>query len=283
MPTQFNRLYRFQIKTLEGYPILDTEKLRVVFEITKNLASNPNQAKFSIYNISENTKKILASGEELDISFAVGYPGNTDIIFIGAIRTVNPPIRETVENRVEIVTGDGDRGIRFGTLQETFEGGTQLEFVLQRIVDVMPRVDVGITNGVLGKTAASRGVSLSGDCKTILDSLARQYNFTWSVQDSILETVAVDPTSKEALIEDLGPNAFVVSKNTGMIDTPKLHEKGKLLVRSLINPRIKPGRAINIESSIVNGYFKVLTTKFIGDTDGVPWYMDIEALKIENR
>jgi hypothetical protein len=277
MTDQFNRLYRLNISYLDGFPILDTELLRVNFEIFKGLSSTPNQSKVTIYNLNERTKKRLNAQEKLILSLVAGYPSNTDVLFLGNIRTISPPIIDNVDIKTEIFVADGDVGIRFGTIAQNFAPFTSLEQVIKAIVDNMEGVNAGTLNGLSGKKLSGRGESLTGDIKVLLDRLARAYKFSWSVQDGVLETMSISPEQSDTVIGS-SETAYKINAGLGMIGKPIVKDNKQIKIKCLINPRLKPGRPIFVDSDNVNGFYKVLSMKIVGDTRGQEWFMEMDCV-----
>ena len=280
MSQQWIRKYSLIIGDVSA-PIFTTETLQITFNIKKGLSSVPNQAKINVFNLSKDTRDRIR--EDLKpIILIAGYESFSDIIFQGDIRSVGTP-QGIPDIGTEIQAGDGDRGCRFGSISYTVEGGRSVKDAITQLANSMPGVQPGILKGLDGKTISSRGVSVTGDSKTLLDSYARQYGFTWSIQDGILETVAAMPEQTGSTVDDAGPNAFVISPKTGMIDQPEVKDEGKVTVKFLLNPRVKPGRVVNIESLRVpdiNGFYRVNEVEFIGDYSGQDWYTSVTGVKL---
>jgi hypothetical protein len=278
---QFNRDYNLKISQLNGISLLETNKLRLSFEIFKGLSSTPNQCKIIIYNITDNTVKRLSSTQNLDVVLSAGYINNIDVIFKGSIRTVSQLIRENADKKVEMIVGDADLGLKYGAISTTFLGLTPLTNVIQGIINVMPGVSIGIVDAISEYKLPERGYPFTGDCKTLLDALASQYKFSWSVQDGILEIISTENSSRHSTIDDSGTNAYVLSSKTGLIGSPSLEDDGKLSVKALLNPRVKPGRVVNIDSLDFKGFYKILSVTFNGDTRGQEWFMNIKGLSLD--
>lgn len=277
MGEQFGRKYLVQVFDKTGAIVFSTFELRVVFKVKKGLSSTPNQAKIEIYNMNdESNDSILESGDRIVLH--AGYKDLSDVIFEGQLRTAIPTQKD-VDDVMVIVAGDGDKGNRFGSVNITLSGGVTMRHALEQLTNTMPEVKIGTTEGIEGKNISERGVSFSGSTKLLLNALARSYEFTWSIQDGVLETVAI--TGGGATIGDVQTTAYVISPNTGMIGKPDLMDENKVKVRSLLNPRVKPGRAVKIdESTKGNGFYKVSTVDYDGDTKGNNWFVDIGGVQI---
>ena len=68
-----------------------------------------------------------------------------------------------------------------------------------------------------------------------------------------------------------------------MIGQPEPGDEGRIKVKALLNPRIKPGRVVKVESDRlpdINGFYRVNETEFIGDYEGNDWYVSMSGVKL---
>jgi hypothetical protein len=98
---------------------------------------------------------------------------------------------------------------------------------------------------------------------------------TWHVVDGQLEIIKNDTTNSD--------DAIVLSAATGLIGTPafeidegrKLRTaalyKKKLEIKSLLIPKLNPGRQVNLESKLFTGAYKIESVIHAGDTHGQEW------------
>ena len=94
----------------------------------------------------------------------------------------------------------------------------------------------------------------------------------WSIQDDELHITDTDLTTDEAPV-------FLTSE-TGLIGIPTKRRNGGYLFSSLLNPKIRPGRPLIIESELVSGTFRPLKVNHLGDLDDGPWDTQVEAFQI---
>ena len=278
MARQFGRKYQLQIFNNLEQVVFSTEKLRINFEIKKGLASTPNQGKITVYNLSETTREQLRGDSEKVVLFA-GYEELYNQIFTGNIKTITST-RKGPEIETVFVSGDGDKGQKFGSASLSAVAGTPLAEAISKIAASMPGVETGQLNGLDGKILGGRGVSFTGSSKILLDALGRAYDFTWSIQDGALETVASGAGAVGAAIGN-SATAYVLSPETGLIGSPEPGDEGKVKVKSLLNPRIKPGRVIKIDRTLVGrGFYKVDNLTIKGDIEGQDWSIEIEGVPL---
>ncbi len=131
--------------------------------------------------------------------------------------------------------------------------------------------------------------SFSAPSRVILDELAEEHGFWWSVIDGELYTFG----REGALV---GEETLVINRNSGMINSPMITEIGAD-VKILLNPEATPFKLIQIESATPNvslgdlnfrkvnktlgaGVYRINKVVHRGDTRGSEWYSEITAKTI---
>ncbi len=282
MSRQFDRSYSLIIsnssraKTISG--------LRVTFEITKSLHSFPNLAKIEIYNPNEDTLSLLQE-KYVEVVFNAGYKGNERLLFKGQVRNV---LQRSVppDNIVTIYSGDGELDWQNSTFNKTLSENIAIKQVVEEIAATFTNSTVGTLQGLDSPANKFRGQTLSGSSKHILDTLAEDYGFQWSIQDGELITVPNQESLSDA-------DAVLINNSTGMIGSPTVTELG-VNVTTLLNPELLPNRAFKVESSSADvaiggiqfrdikrtsgeGIYKTFQVVFNGDTHGNNWFSTAEG------
>ena len=282
MSRQFDRKYSLTItgstraKTIEG--------LRVVFNITKSLHSFPNLAKIDLYNPNQDSLALLET-KYSDISFNAGYVGNVRLLFKGQIRNVFQ--RKIGPDRVvTIFAGDGEQDWQNSIFNKTLSENIAIKQVIEEIAASFKDTLTGVLQGLDSPADKLRGQTLSGSSKDILDQLAEDYGFQWSIQDGSLITVPNDQVLEQS-------DAVLITGATGMIGSPTVTELG-VNVTTLLNPDLLPNRAFKVESNFADvaiggvqfreikrttgeGIYKAFQVVFDGDTHGPNWFSIVEG------
>lgn len=297
----FNRKYNLFIgpsfegiegeaSSLEGVII---DALRVDFRVEQDDEETPNNLSIDIYNIGKKTRSLLEEVStkiknedkkinEPTIILNAGYEGNVKTLFVGDISDV-----ETGKNGTDIITsieaGDGEAAFSQARLEKSFAPGTNVGEVLRNIKGALG-VESGEEIGVNASQPFENGLSVTGSAKSTLDYITQKQGLTWSIQNNKLQILPPDTSTNET--------AFVLSATSGLIGTPsKIKEKVKsttgtrtgrnskagIRCTSLLNPEIKPGRKIIIESFAIEGEFVVTKVTHKGDNYAQSWYTEIEA------
>lgn len=249
--------------------------LRIKFDIDKNVKGSPNKAKIEVYNMAPETRGRIDKGYLVELT--VGYLGLVETLFIGSVAKA-----KTARQGSDIVTtmecGDGESAIMGATYDGSFPPNTTLATALQAIATAMSLTsDANPTGMAAGIAVAIPNVtypklSLHGLCRDHLDQLLKGQGMEWNLQNGALNIM---PKTF-----DTGESAIVVSENTGMLGVPS-RSTNVLSFTSLLNPRITPGRLVQLQSVTndqINGFYKVKSGKYEGDTHDSHWQVVAECV-----
>ncbi|MBE7853855.1 hypothetical protein GC355_21710, partial [Yersinia pestis] len=100
---------------------IEITSLRVTFEISKTLSSDPNPATVSVYNLNASHRNALASGYFNRLSLAVGYE-ELRVIYTGDITEVQTK-HSDVDFITELECGDGLRDYTQARVSTTLRAG----------------------------------------------------------------------------------------------------------------------------------------------------------------
>lgn len=260
---------------------MNLHEMKIEFNVSKGLESSQNTASISIWNLKEAHRN--AVGKELDdVVLEAGYlppegGGNVGIIFSGQMRDVEHK-RDGPDIITTISCGDGDKAFRRATISKTFPAGTKVETVVEEIFKQMEAE--GLKRGEWkfpdDMPPFKRPYSMCGSCAREMDRLGRSRGFYWSSQNGVVEVVPGDGT--------IG-GVVLISPQSGMVDTPTITDNG-VKVSALLNPEIRPGRRVRIESDVLEmnaegGVYRVSQCTFRGSNRDGDFIVEIhgEAVK----
>lgn len=260
---------------------MNLHEMKIEFNVSKGLESSQNTASISIWNLKEAHRN--AVGKELDdVVLEAGYlppegGGNVGIIFSGQMRDVEHK-RDGPDIITTISCGDGDKAFRRATISKTFPAGTKVETVVEEIFKQMEAE--GLKRGEWkfpdDMPPFKRPYSMCGSCAREMDRLGRSRGFYWSSQNGVMEIVPGDGT--------IG-GVVLISPQSGMVDTPTITDNG-VKVSALLNPEIRPGRRVRIESDVLEmnaegGVYRVSQCTFRGSNRDGDFIVEIhgEAVK----
>ncbi|HET9284271.1 MAG TPA: hypothetical protein VFR24_20150 [Candidatus Angelobacter sp.] len=273
---------------------LDVSQLRFKFQTTNNDLETPNTAVIRVYNCKERDLK------EFDtVTLDVGYENNHAVIFRGSIKQVRLGKETNVDSFVEIMAADNDIGYNFGTVNMTLAAGITPQQELKAYADAMgvtvdPDSEQYLATG--GILPNPRGKVAFGLARSYMRDLAYTHNLRWTVENGVLYLIPVTGY--------LAGEAVKINSLTGMVGIPEATDNG-INVRVLLNPKIKIGRAIQLNNKDItqtqirdaffpgyrtqtrvanvsnDGIYRVLVAEHTGDTRGGEWYTDIICLNID--
>jgi hypothetical protein len=258
------------------------DQIQIEFSVSKTLSSTQNTASIDIWNLAEATRN--AMGREFDrIELEAGYcppdgGSNVGTIFVGELRDV-----EHTRDGDDIIThfecGDGDAAIRRATISKTYRAGTPVKEVVEDLRDEFGKhgVSKGEVKGLDDLPPFERPYSMCGSCAREMDRLGKRGGFQWSLQNEAFETVPAD-----GFIGGM----VLLTPDTGLIGVPTITDKG-VKVDALLNPQIRPGRRVRIESQVLEmnsegGVYRVSSATFSGNNRNGDFKVSIEGEKIQN-
>jgi hypothetical protein len=277
---------------------LEIEGLRAQFKVKKTLRKQPNTCEISISNLNEHSRAGLQKRRRIPVILEAGYVGNLAQIFSGESRFVDQ-VHEGAEWVTKIQCGDGERAFVYRRVADSFRPGTRVADVINTVVGALGMTATGHLAEI--KALAEQfvgGYSAFGKASSELDHLLKSRGFEWSIQDGQLQILKVGKTSNESVL--------VLSPSTGLVGSPEhgnpekdvpldqlsgkeadgsfaLSAKGVkgpavLKVKSLLQPGLRPGRKVKVESRGINGFFRIQSVEHTGDTHGGDWYSLCECL-----
>lgn len=276
---------------------LQIKDLRIQFKVEKTNESTPNTAEIRIYNLSESTRALFEA-EKSKVRLSIGYLGlnpdgkrgfgldkssNVQTVVIGDITRAahkkkkvtkavgqNDHITRSKVEGVDLVTtvevADGDNRYRNSRLDKGYPPNVRLKDVFTDLATSMG-LGTGVTIGVPEKNYAN-GLSLSGLSRDHLNVLTRSNNLEWSIQDETLQIIPQGVGTSDAPI--------LISPETGLVGSPTKTTNG-VEFDSLIQPALRPGRRVQIESRLVKGIFKLRKVTHEGDSQRGDFLSKCEA------
>lgn len=281
---QRNRSYSLtvgDIKSNEGWLI--ENNLNIRFDVTKTTSNKDrsNQAIVELYNLSREKQKWLEQ-DYIGVVLSAGYLDTTvKRLFSGQATEVT-----TRKSGTDIITqiqlGDSYKELNHKTVNKLVEPGKSIQDVIEEIAKEIPGVSRTVFNGLNIKSQVIDGYPLSGTVRQQLDEISKAHNIDYHIDDGVLSVYDADGTSTDDLT-----TAFVISKDTGMIELPYAtsgdtrkskkdkKKKPRVTVKILLNPEIVPGSIVKIEDVNFGGYYKVVEVRSYGEYRGNDWASEL--------
>lgn len=250
--------------------------LRVSFSVKKTLISAPNASEIKVYNLAPNSReRIRASLARVRLNVGWQNVGISTLTNGGLLSAV------TEKQGPDFITSfqalDGYGGQVKGVANDTFEGAQGVSEVVRTLAAKMPGVQIGRIDidGRLG----GRGRVFSGRASEELDKMARQYGFSWSVQNGVFQAIQDNRSFNRVHLISYRDRNLV--KASPVLNGPMQQLTG-VEITAILDPRVSPGDTVQLESqnnAQLNGRYKVHEIDYDGDTYDQTWLMVIRSFK----
>jgi hypothetical protein len=269
---------------------VDLADLRVKFAVRKTETQTPNSAEVRVYNLSDSTKAQFKS-VYTRVVLQAGYLGNTGVIFDGTIKQVNSG-RDGADTYLDIYAGDGDVPYNTALVNATVAAGATYKDQIDTICQ-SSKMPQGYVGGI-SSSPLPRGKCYYGLARDALRQVASSASGVWSIQDGKVQILKV--------LDVLPNSAVVLTARTGLIGQAEQTNEG-IKIRCLLNPQLRVGGVVQIDNSSIDlakpiqakdstkvdkpaqlssdGFYKILSLDYIGDTRGQDWYAHLICTDIK--
>lgn len=292
----FLRRYRLKVGRATGSRIYEMntngDGLRITFQATHFAGGALSVAEITIFNVSPYAERQML-GDGLTkkyefISLEAGYDNLFGSVFVGQIVNVQRHLED-----------DGaTKGIRFFCKSSAKERDQNLiNLTLSPETDPVQIIEAcaepfGAEIQFYGDFSElkrrSRGTVLQGSPTACMNELAETFAFDWMIENGAMKIIKRDAA--------LDNQVYVISAGTGMIGSPVVTDT-EVGIRYILNPKLKLGDTIKLESmaprfefsgaffydiprTVGEGYYKVNSLVFAGDSHGDQWETQISCLRL---
>ena len=247
------------------------DKLRIAFQIHKDVEGNPSPSTISVYNLAETTFANIRDRWTRFRLFA-GYGDSPGLVVDGQSKHAEQ-VPQGV-NRVTVITlGGAEREKVLSNFQGSYEGEVALRTILTDIVHSM-MLDVGPLDQV--PRVMLRDFVWTGSARQALYKLCANFGLVWYEDDREIRFEAI---RSEAGQPALG--AFNLHKDAGMIGSPARTEKGAK-AEMVLNTDLRLGHLVNISSILLTGTYRVIKLSHIGDSWSGKFATAFEGVSVGN-
>ncbi len=254
---------------------VEVRDLRVQFRVEKTLKRDPNTAEIQISNAAPNTRALFQV-RGARVVLQAGYTGTLDVVFVGDV-IMAVTTRDGPDWVTRLQCGDGTRLLAHARMTTSYAGGTPLRRVITDAARKLLTREVDIGGAVADVSKQlTQGFVAHGRAADVLDRALEGQGKEWSIQDGRLQVLPAGGTATGGVV--------LLSPSTGLVGdiepgSAEDTKKGRrvLRVKSLLQPQIRPGGRMRIESRGVNGTFRIGKVRHEGDTSGGAWYTEAEV------
>jgi hypothetical protein len=268
---------------IESKARITIEDCKIKFEIVKSAKAKENVAKIEIYNLAPSTRGMITEEESI-CRILAGYSRNEGLIEIGQgdISKVKHN-RDKTEVVTEIYLSEGIKTIKSKPVSfgYSYGGDLKLSTILQDITKQTGREfkTIDIDKEKVIKT----GYSDSGSLDYVMNNLAVNFDFSWSMQSGII-LIKGNKSSVKKEILLLSPETGLILHPESVKEVSQKLEKSEITkigkksrsVQCLLQPRLQIHDIIRLKSGEINGLFEVAKITHNGDMRGNDWYSSLE-------
>lgn len=256
--------------------------LRVAWTSKKTTSGTPSTCTIQVYNPSADSIAAMESAQSV-IELWAGYSGmdpngHLDPTRLGTPQLIwrgNPvPFGVKSESRppdriLTVEASDGGALTSSGRVSISFTTQTTPAQILQ---EALRQTGVPTDAVSFPQTPVyPAGFRFSGRVVDLLSQLASTTGNQWYIRDGALVFAAGDMAAGSVV---------VISSDTGMVGSPTPKSDGSVEVTILLNPAVRVGGLVQVQSLYVNGTHKVQTIEMEGDSGFAdPYYMKLTAIK----
>ena len=222
----------------------NVDTLRISASISKSIAPIEDTATIQIYNLSEDTRNALRRG--LSVNIFAGEEGREkELVYKGGItRSLSVKNGPDIITTISCLTAQG--GILMAKTAKSFSEGVEIKDIVAELASSIEGIVVDMANiDVSGQTGYS-GFTFIGQTKDALNNLARQYGFTWSIDNGVFKAKKDGIyTPSNIILSD----SNVLRKVSPRTDGPwSLQEGVDILARYM--PNVGPWKQVKVISGI---------------------------------
>jgi hypothetical protein len=278
----FDRLVSVQIGPPGGAGIEFDDFFRISFEGEKSASRYANKCTVKIYNLNDTTlHQVIVEGNILQLFIGYEEDQGLQFVFSGEITRVLP-VSEPPDRILEVECFDGLKELQETRVSLGFARGTPVDAVVKSIVAIL-QLPLAENYLPISETF-SNGFSFVGEARKALTIVLNKIDREWSIQNGAIQILEDSETTRNQIV--------LISPATGMIGIPENldQNEGKLSfspirkrrykIKSLLRPEISVNDKIQIESSIINGIFKVRKHEYEGDNFDNEWTSTFEVREI---
>ncbi len=237
---------------------------RVRFKVEMNRSSTPNTAVIEAFNLAP-ASIALAQEPTSVVELRVGYDVPLLIFRGNPVKDGVRLDRQGTDTVLRIEAQDGGRAYTTSRISVSYSTNTTAQEVFDAVA-----LQMGLPQGTIRVPAAAtfpRGITLNGPAREVLDRLSRSLACEWFVRDGVLQFIAAG--------EDTGESAVVFSASAGnLIGSPTPKDDGKIEVKALLAPSLRPGKVFSVETADYTGLYVADDVSFTGDSGWeTPFYV----------
>jgi hypothetical protein len=243
--------------------------LHLAFSVTRSVDRSQDQLTATAWGVHQSTLSLLQA-DRTACSIAAGY-GTPTLLGVG--RVVPGTLRVDYEGRQPRATwqiSDGGialRAIDVSRAWSTVRASEALDYVLALSGLARGAIDLG------ADVTYSRGLVLCDSAEGAIQQIAADTRSAYAVQSGVLHMWPRDGARQRLRV--------VVSTATGLVGDPEPADKGRWRVVVSLEPTVRPGDEVRVDSTALRGILRVVDVEHAGDSGyELPFYSSITGVPV---
>ena len=262
----FMRNYKLTIS--QGGQVSEIKpELNISFNVQKSVSGGLNQAEITVFNLSKArrdnlVKTMLDNKKKIAVVLEIGYGDKLELLFKGSVYT-GSTLRDGNNIATRLVCYDGGFEAFNSSISGAFDSMGEMA---KASVD-----SLALDAGEIITDTLSRPLAVFGNA---FSELAQNKS---KDSDVFIDNERLNVIPKSSTIKHIS----TLNASTGLINVERDAEM--MIADCKINPSIKIGAAVNLESSLdasMNGLYKVIEANYNGTFDGGSWDQSIKMIKL---
>ena len=254
-----NSFWIRQNEVIAGGKRFTLDDLDIEFNVPFDNDSEPDYAKVTIFNLSENSINAIKRDKNFIIN--AGYQGDVGTIFKGTLQKAYTRW-SGVDKVTEFTIGDGARQWMTAHVSQAYSEGITASAILKDLTGMFG-LELGKLDLVNDLTYPT-GRIIDSSLKDAIKQIVRETGTEFKISQG---RIFIMPH------EEGIPTGFLLNSDSGLIGSPEVIEKAEdgetitgYKVKMLLNHRITINSIIIIESETANGTYRVLRGRHKNNT-----------------
>ena len=258
----------------------NNDSLYISVNISKGIISVRNTCTIQIYNLNENTRNALSRG--LSVNVYAGNEGEAkELVYKGGItRALTTRAGPNLITTISCLTGQA--GLLLSKVSKSYTEGVEVAKIVQDLASTIPGVTIDPNDIAVEGNIGPSGFVFIGSAQNAIDRLAKQYGFSWNIEDG--KFIARRDGSYM-------PSNIILSENNGLrkvsprTDGLFSFQKG-VDIQAHYMPNISPWKSIKVKTALnkmLSGTYQCHQIDYALNPKGREWDMHIVDMLAYSR
>lgn len=248
---------------------LEISAPKISVDIKLDTESTANTGTVTVHNLSKTHEQLIVE-RGVAIEVDAGYGSQIGRIFTGSVQRVERE-REGLERMTKIAVSSSEIEAEKlgGFTMRTYQGAYSVRSIVSDIVQLDMQLPLGDLTPI-PESLTTNNWQWAESSREALKNLLKTHGITaYQDGDGVLQFNRAGMRSQVAA-------TITLNRNNGLVETPSVTDKG-VRARSLLNPAMRIGDVLRLESELITGEYKITTLSHTGSNWDDNLYTELEA------